>query len=339
MKMLGHEEYNVKRRYKARDRNALRSKRRALLDRRPDLHQRKWAVHQVLKHGRTQRYVAGFMGVHPSTLSRWVKAYKKAGVEGLRYKSHRPHTIRTLPAEVVEAILEARKDRGEGCERIAAKLRIACHTSVWRVLRRFGILPSKKRIRRRWRHFERKHPNSMWQIDIKTVSQSPPAYTISILDDHSRFIVGCEVYDHVPTVDDVVGLLERAIRIYGPPREVLTDHGAQFWCNKAPGVSTFDLWLDEHRIKHILAGVRKPTTIGKVERWHRTLKEELIEKVGTIEEFVRELPGFIRYYNYERPHFGYVRTKISEQVWHRKKIVYIPAERFRPVLEARGLIG
>jgi transposase InsO family protein len=46
---------------------------------------------------------------------------------------------------------------------------------------------------------------------------------------HSRYIVGCEIYDHVPTADDIVDLMERAIDSYAMPLQVLTDHGTQFY--------------------------------------------------------------------------------------------------------------
>lgn len=146
---------------------------------------------------------------------------------------------------------------------------IVSHMSVYRVLVRFGIMAKGKLIRRRWRFFERKHPNSIWQIDIKTISQHPPCYTVSILDDHSRYLIRCRCYDHAPKTEDITSLIKEAVKLYGPPREILTDHGAQFFANRGKGVSSFDLWLDANRIIHILAVVRKPTTIGKVERWHR----------------------------------------------------------------------
>jgi len=256
----------------------------------------------------------------------------------LKPKSTRPKTIHTLPQEQVTQILDAHKEFGCGSERLAAILGNVSHMSVYRVLVRFGILTKGKLIRRRWRFFERKHPNSMWQIDIKTISQYPPCYTVSILEDHSRYIVKCKYYDHVPTTEDIVILIKEAIMIYGPPREILTDHGAQFFANRENGVSSFDLWLNENRIDHILASVRKPTTIGKVERWHRSLKDELLSKVKDLEDFKSKLDAFIEYYNFKRPHFGYDRIEIEKDIWKRKKFIYIPANRYRPVLMERGII-
>jgi transposase InsO family protein len=122
--------------------------------------------------------------------------------------------------------------------------------------------------------------------------------------------------------------MERAIDSYGMPLQVLTDHGTQFYANwKGIGVSTFDLWCYEKGIHHILAGVRKPTTIGKVERWHRTLQEEFLRYVDPtmLRERLRE---FIDWYNNRRIHFGFVEVKREDASIKRKRITFIPAERF-----------
>jgi len=339
MKTPGHEEYTVLKRYKHSDRKAYRSKRRQLLDQKPSFAQKKWAVKQVSKHKMKVESIAEFLGKSRSTIYRWIKEAKEKGIEALKPKSKRPHNIKTISSETVKEILDAYEEHKCGSEKLAIILGDVSHMTVYRVLVRFGIISKGKLIRRRWRHFERKHPNSMWQIDIKTVSQFPPVYTVTILDDHSRFITGCNHYDHVPTTDDIIKLIKKAIRIYGKPREILTDHGAQFYANTGDGVSSFDLWLDEKRIKHILAGVRKPTTIGKVERWHRTMKDELISRVKDLKEFKAKLQDFVKYYNFKRPHFGYERTKISKDVWRRKKIHFIPAVRYGDVLMKRGLLS
>ena len=310
MELQSHEEYTVEKRYKASDRNAFKSKRRKLLDEKSQYARKKWAVKQITKNDKKVPSIAEFLGIHRSTLYRWIQEAEKNGYDALKPKSNRPNKVIALPAEAVQRILDERKEHDYGCERLAIMLDDVSHMSVYRVLVRFGIINKGKMIRRRWRFFERKHPNSMWQIDIKTVSQFPALYTITILDDHSRFIVGCDYYHHVPITKDIIALIRSAIEIYGPPREILTDHGAQFYANIGNGVSSFDLWLDEKRIKHILAGIRKPTTIGKVERWHRSMKDELIRRVKDLDEFRRKLKGFVEHYNFKRPHFGYERILI-----------------------------
>jgi len=144
---------------------------------------------------------------------------------------------------------------------------------------------------------------------------------VNILEDHSRNIVQCKYYDHVTTTEDIVSLIREAIMIFVPPREIQKDHGAQFSANRENGVPSLYLWPDENGIDHILACVRKPTTIGKVERWHRSLNNELLSKVKDLEEFKARLDAFIEYYKFKRPRFGYDRIEIEKIVWTRKKFI------------------
>jgi putative transposase len=123
----------------------------------------------------------------------------------------------------------------------------------------------------------------------------PPArWLITNLDDHSRFVPASE-YFREGTTENVIWLLDRAIHEYPKPREILTDHGSQFWSVRR-GESSFDTYCQQQRIKHILGGIGKPPTLGKIERWFRTYDLEHAR-----------FPlhwKFIRYYNYERPHMA-----------------------------------
>ena len=329
--MTNQDEYSVKKRYKRSDRKSqIKSKKfRA----RKWKNVKKYAVKLILKKGKKVARVANILGVSRTSIYNWVKEYKLYGKEAFNKKSKRPKKIKGISSEIANEILEIREETGLGCEKIAIQLGNVSHMTVYRLLRKIGIIKRGKILRRVWRHFERKHPNSMWQIDMKTISTDPEQYSISILDDHSRFIVGCVIQDHPVTVDDIISLLKKAIEKYGTPREVLTDHGTQFYASWENTVSSFTLWCNEHGITHILAGVRKPTTIGKVERWHRTLKYEYLLRLSNISNAKGRLADFVEYYNFKRIHFHYRREEIN--VFKKRiKFHYIPAERFKSILEA-----
>lgn len=68
------------------------------------------------------------------------------------------------------------------------------------------------------------------------------------------------------TTDNVIWLLDKAIHKYAKPREILTDHGSQFWSVRR-GESSFEDYCHQKKIKHILGGIGKPTSLGKIERW------------------------------------------------------------------------
>ena len=152
-------------------------------------------------------------------------------------------------------------------------------------------------IRKTWgkRRFERMRSNSLWQADFKLTEDDE--WMLTFLDDHSRFIPGSKI-EHDATTEFALKLFKRCGKKYGFPEQVLTDQGVQFYCadkeGKERGESEFTRTLRELGVQHIVASKRRPTTIGKVERFNRTYEEEAWR--------YRTLGAFIRYYNYERPH-------------------------------------
>ena len=118
-------------------------------------------------------------------------------------------------------------------------------------------------------------------------------WLLLVIDDHSRFIVGYKLM-RTPNVDDVIDTLEGCFSIYGKPKQILTDHGTQFYATRG-GISTFTMFCIENWIQHILASVRHPQTLGKVER-KMCLVKEYLEKYGYIS--ARRKVIFIPYLRY-----------------------------------------
>jgi transposase InsO family protein len=231
------------------------------------------------------------------TLYDWLRRYRQDGLEGLQPKSRRPHTIHRTPAEIVDEIKAVRAQTGWGPQKIAGyltkeKMQIS-HMTAYRILRQAGLNHplTKPRIKRTYKRWQRMHSNSLWQCDLKLV---PPKWLMGILDDHSRFVPGSDLFDE-GTAENVIWLFDRAVHEYGKPRETLTDHGSVFWSVRK-GESSFDRYCHEKRIKHILGGIGRPTTQGKIERWFRTYDQEH-------DRFPLHRK-FIHYYNWERPHMA-----------------------------------
>jgi len=131
----------------------------------------------------------------------------------------------------------------------------------------------------------------LWQCDLKVVGTR---WLITILDDHSRFVTGSEIFNE-GTAENVIWLLDQAIHEYAKPKQILTDHGSVFWSVRG-GESSFTAYCQRQRIKHILGGIGKPTTQGKIERWFRTYDLEHARF-----QLHRK---FVEYYNWERPHMA-----------------------------------
>jgi transposase InsO family protein len=231
------------------------------------------------------------------TFYNWWNRYQLHGPEGLEPRSKVPHAIHRVDSNIVENATALRREKGWGPQLIAGYLGTqgvkVGSTTVYRILRREGLNHplEKPRIKRTYRRWQRMHSNSLWQCDLKLV---PPRWLITILDDHSRFVPGSEIFTE-GTAENVIWLFDRAVHEFGKPGEALTDHGSVFWSVRR-GESAFDRYCEQLGIKHILGGIGKPTTQGKIERWFRTYDQEHARF-----QLHRK---FIEYYNYERPHMS-----------------------------------
>jgi hypothetical protein len=131
------------------------------------------------------------------------------------------------------------------------------------------------------------------------------AKIVSGIDDHSRFVVSARVVARA-TARPVCDALAYAMRAHGVPEQILSDNGKVFTARFGPGPGPvlFDRICIENGIKHILTAPRSPTTTGKVERWHKTLRREFLDgKVfDSIDDAQTQLDSWVRHYNFERPH-------------------------------------
>lgn len=153
-------------------------------------------------------------------------------------------------------------------------------------------------MRIHWVKWQRNHPNSLWQMDGTKSEEGH--WILPIIDDCARYCIGLDKFKTIST-KTVISYLEKLISKHDKPREILTDNGTEFggiWKNS----SEFDNWCNKKGIKHIRSRAHKPTTAGKVERFHGTLKTELPYCDYDLELF--------RYrYNHIRPHRSlYMKT-------------------------------
>ena len=250
--------------------------------------QRYRAVLGVVKDGRTVTETAAAVGVSRQTLHAWLAKYEAGGLEGLVDRSHRPLTSPgQMPAVVEAAVLEMRRRHPSwGPRRIAVQLNrsgadlVVTESSVYRCLRRAGLVEpdSRRRRKREWKRWERGRPNELWQMDTVggfLLADGSRAKALTGLDDHSRFCVSARLMPRERTGPVCAGL-RAAIARYGVPEQILTDN-AQVFTGKffAPPVEVlFDAICRENGIEHLLTLPRSPTTTGKIERFHRTLRAE-----------------------------------------------------------------
>ena len=145
---------------------------------------------------------------------------------------------------------------------------------------------AKKYIR-----WQRKHPNSLWQIDHSD-QKVEGKWLLSDLDDCSRYSIALVPLEQVTTAV-VTRILDNLIKIYGKPKEILTDNGGAYGLKSKH--SRFDRWCRRNGINHIRSAVHSPTTCGKVERLFQTLSNEIKFCDNDTELFRMR-------YNHFRPH-------------------------------------
>jgi transposase InsO family protein len=279
--------------------------------------QRYKAVLAVIADGRTVTEVARDQGVHRQTLHRWLARYEGDGLEGLSNRSHRPaHCPHQTPPAVEAMVLEMRRSHPYwGAHRIAFELgkRVEpapSESAVYRCLVRAAVIDPVSRQRRRetWKRWERGAPMELWQLDVVhgfLLADGTSAKALTGVDDHSRFCVSARLMTRERT-QAVCDGFSSALRDYGVPAQVLTDNGKVFTGRFAqpPVEVLFDRICRENGVDHILTEPRSPTTTGKIERFHKTLRVEfdtrqVFRNLKTAQEALDE---WVTYYNTQRPH-------------------------------------
>ena len=282
--------------------------------------QRYAAVREVVEDGATVTGVARRYGVARQTVHEWLRRYADRGLAGLVDESSRPLSCPHQMAPGVEAlIVELRRAHpGWGPRTIGHQLKqrgvvpVPGRSSIYRCLVRHGLITPQARKRRRsdYKRWERARSMELWQMDIvggvKLVDGSG-AKIVSGIDDHSRFVISAHVVRRA-TARPVCEALAKAMRAHGVPSQILTDNGKVFTNRFGPGTGEvlFDRICRDNGIKHILTAPRSPTTTGKVERWHKTLRTEFLsgKTFGSIDDAQAQLDAWVDHYNGDRPHQG-----------------------------------
>lgn len=274
----------------------------------------------VVERRTPQTAVARTFGVPLTTVMDWTHRYRKEGAaallgQGARGGS-RPRTKSATTAATArrEAVTEAKRAQPEHGTRkirdVLARLQGlgVSETTVRRILHEEGLLVDKPAAAAKVqpeRRFERAEPNQLWQSDIFTflLRRHERVYVTAFMDDYSRYLVSLVIAHHQRGTL-VMEALSRAIADYGTPREVLTDQGRQYTAWR--GQTEFEEELKRQGIRHIKSRAHHPETLGKIERFWKTLWEELLSRTvfADFEDCQRRVGLFVQAYNFRRPHQG-----------------------------------
>jgi transposase InsO family protein len=266
------------------------------------------------EEGANVRQLCRRFGISPTTGYKWLERWRAAGTRGLQEQSRRPQTspARTVGA-IEEAVLSVRGAHPAwGGRKIARRLKdlgqevVPAPSTVTAILKRHGVelgkfgggSPSFTR-------FERSRPNELWQMDFKghVAMHTGRLHPLTVLDDHSRFSVTLAACADEQT-ETVRQHLIAAFRRYGLPERLITDNGSPWGDGPGSSFTPLGIWLIEHDIKISHSRPYHPQTMGKDERFHRSLKAEVLSApaFADIAAAQRAFERWRTIYNTQRPH-------------------------------------
>ncbi len=282
------------------------------------MEQRYQAVMAVVQDGWKVAEVARRLGVARQSVHNWLLRYQSGGLPALADRSHRPQGCSHQTSPELEALIceIRRKHPGWGPRRIEHHLAkegaspMPSCSSIYRCLKRHNLIELRRRRKRRdeFRRWERDRPMQLWQMDVMGGLELDDGTDVKIVtgvDDHSRFCVAAGLVLRA-TSKAVCEVFSASLNRYGIPDEVLTDNGkcftGRFGLHHTEVL--FDRLCRENGISHRLTAPRSPTTTGKIERFHQSLRKEFLadRTFPSLEQARSELDAWVSEYNTSRPH-------------------------------------
>jgi transposase InsO family protein len=250
--------------------------------------------------------------ISPGTGYKWLERYRAEGASGLADRSRRPlSSPRRTQADLEAAVLALRAEHPAwGGRKIASRLRALGQTppsasTIPQILRRHGVALAGDADPPARRRFERDRPNALWQMDFKghVAMLSGRLHPLTALDDHSRYAVILEACGDERTAT-VRAALIAAFRRYGLPERMITDNGAPWGDGPGSRWTPLGVFLIEQGIGVSHSRPYHPQTLGKDERFHRTLKAEALSgpPFADLAEAAARLERWRLVYNLQRPH-------------------------------------
>ena len=281
----------------------------------PTVEAERWEfVRAVRSEALPMREACRRFGISPTTGYKWVGRAARESEHGLSDAPRTPLSspMRTVPALEEQVCAVRRAHPRWGGRKIHHVLRRAgvaeapAPSTCTGILRRHGLLDAPEREQHAWQRFERPAPNLLWQMDFKghIACGAGRCHPLTILDDHSRFNV-CLAACADERLETVRHQLIATYRRYGLPDAMLMDNGAPWGSDAHHPHTRLTAWLMRLGVIVSHGAPMHPQTQGKEERFHRTLKAEVLTTRPawySLDELQHAFDAWRPVYNYERPH-------------------------------------
>ena len=251
--------------------------------------------------------------ISPRTGYKWLARYQLEGLDGLTNKSRTPHYSPTKTQPGIEALVVdlRRKHPAWGGRKIRVRLLAQGYTAVpapstiTAILHRHDLVEEKQAVQHHpWQFFEHEAPNQLWQMDYKGYFSlvQGHCHPLTVIDDHSRFALGIESCANELMVT-TRERLTKIFRRYGLPERMVMDNGMPWGTLEHP-YTQLTVWLMRLGISICHGRPYHPQTQGKDERFHRTLKAEVLQGrlFHDVDHCQKVFDHWRNIYNFERPH-------------------------------------
>ena len=251
-------------------------------------------------------------GISRKTGYKWLSRYLDG--ESLDEKSRRPHLCRGKTSPEIEELILAERAKHPtwGPRKLKRSLEnqdytgLPCKSTIENILKRNAcIAPEASEAATAFTRFERARPNELWQMDFKgdfAMVNGQRCYPLTILDDHSRYSL-CLNANSGTSYKEFLPVFTRVVEECGLPDAILCDNGSP-WGNSCGGITAFEVWMMRMGVLPIHGRLKHPQTQGKDERFHRTLKNDLLKRRAFLDlaDAQAAFDPWRREYNEERPH-------------------------------------
>jgi transposase InsO family protein len=266
-------------------------------------------------------------GISRKTGYKWRHRYQESGLVGLHERSRRPqHTPRRSKPTIEQRVLAVRDRYGWGARKIKAcleqkKRTMVARSTVHAILQRHGrVTPHLAQTPGPYQRFEQERPNQLWQMDFKghyRLGNSERCHPLTVLDDHSRYSLCLQACRNEQT-ETVQQQLTTTFRRYGLPERMLMDNGSPWGGAVEHGYTPLTVWLLRMGIAVSHSRPFHPQTQGKDERFHRSLKVEVLAQ-----RLYADFAGMQLRFDEWRYCYNHVRP-------HEALNMAVPASRYQP---------
>ena len=245
---------------------------------------------------------------------RLLARYRQEGWQCLHEHSRQPHcSPRKTNQAMINLILRIRSEHPHwGGQKIYYYLekqgyhQMPSIKTIQRILKRNGCINPEESIKHKpYIRFEHAAPNDLWQMDFKGHFETLTVrcHPLTLLDDHSRFSLGIRSCANEQR-ETVIAELTKIFRQYGLPKRMTMDNGSPWGYSEDQRYTKLTLWLIRLGIRVSHSRPYHPQTQGKLERFHRTLKLELLSEYDfdNLKHAQKGFDWWRQTYNEERPH-------------------------------------